>query len=106
MVSNKSKLFIKVNGVIGSRKRICTFCNNTIEGVEKVVETTRKLRCGPYFPQLAYLQSAVGKIDTLGRAVVCLSCFHQLLRQWSTYEQKNVPFQRRKYSYISGKVNS
>ena len=99
----QTKLFIKVDGVIGPRRRICTFCNGAIKDVEKVVETTRKLRRGPYFPQLAYLQSPVGKIDRLGRAIVCLSCFHQLLRQWNTYENNNVPVQRRVYKHVSGK---
>ncbi len=100
--SSEAKLFIKVDGVVGDRRRICIFCNNTIFGAEKIVETTRKLRRGPYFPQLAHLQSSVGKIDTLGRAVVCLPCFHQLVRQWNSYEMKNIPMSRRAYKHISG----
>ena len=101
--SQQAKLFIKVDGVIGDRRRICTFCNSTIHGAEKVVETTRKLRRAPYFPQLAHLQSSVGKIDTMGRAVVCLQCFHELLRQWNTYEMKNIPMSMRTYKHVSGK---
>lgn len=101
--SHQAKLFIKVDGVIGERRQICLFCNNTIHGVEKVVETTRKLRRGPYFPQLAHLQSSVGKIDTMGRAVVCLACFHQLLRQWNSFEMNNIPMSERIYKHVSGK---
>ena len=101
-----AKLFIKVNGVVGQRRKICAFCNSAIYEAEKFVETRRKLRRGPYFPQLAYLDSSVGKLDYMGRAIVCLSCFHVLLRQWNTYELNNIAVSMRTYTYVPGMMQN
>ena len=80
---------------------LCTFCNRPTGGLEKKLFATEQTK-GPFFPVLANLQGSKTKLDSLGRAVVCGACFHHLLRQWSSYERRGVPFRKREYKVITG----
>ena len=79
----------------------CTFCNNSTNGFEKRLFATAQPK-GPFFPVLAELQGKKTKLDDLGRAVVCVACFHHLLRQWSSYERRGIPVRKREYNIITG----
>ncbi|CAH3172314.1 unnamed protein product, partial [Porites evermanni] len=52
-------------------------------------------------PVLAELQRDQTKLDLLGRAVVCVACFHHLLRQWSSFERRGIPIRKREYNIIT-----
>lgn len=80
---------------------LCTFCNNSTNGFEKRLFATTQPK-GPFFPVLAEVQGKKTTLDSLGRAVVCVACFHHLLRQWSSFERRGVPLRRREYNIISG----
>ena len=80
---------------------LCTFCNSSTNGFGKKLFATEQTK-GPFFPILAKLQGPNTKLDLLGRAVVCGTCFHDLLRQWSSYERRGIPFRKREYKVISG----
>ena len=80
---------------------LCTFCNNSTNGFEKRLFATEQPK-GPFFPVLAELQGAKSKLDILGRAVVCVACFHHLLRQWSSFERRGIPVRKREYNIITG----
>ena len=80
---------------------ICTFCNNSTNGFEKRLFATTQPK-GPFFPVLAELQGKKTKLDDLGRAVVCVACFHHLLRQWSSFERRGIPVRKREYNIITG----
>ena len=87
------------NGTAGFS--LCFFCNNSTNGLEKRLFATLQPK-GPFFPVLADLQGKGKKLDALGRAVVCVACFHHLLRQWSSYERRGIPIRKREYSIIAG----
>ena len=80
---------------------LCTFCNNSTNGFEKRLFATTQPK-GPFFPVLAEVQGKKTTLDGLGRAVVCVACFHHLLRQWSSFERRGIPLQKREYNIISG----
>ena len=80
---------------------LCTFCNKSTNGFEKRLFATTQPK-GPFFPVLAELQGRKTKLDDLGRAVVCVACFHHLLRQWSSYERRSIPVPKREYNIITG----
>lgn len=80
---------------------LCTFCNNSTNGFEKRLFATQQPK-GPFFPVLAELHGKKTKLDDLGRAVVCVACFHHLLRQWSSYERRGIPVRMREYNIITG----
>lgn len=80
---------------------LCTFCNNSTNGFEKRLFATAQPK-GPFFPVLAELQGKKTKLDDLGRAVVCVACFHHLLRQWSSFERRGIPVRKREYNIITG----
>ena len=80
---------------------LCTFCNNSTNGFEKRLFATTQPK-GPFFPVLAEVQGKKTTLDDLGRAVVCVACFHHLLRQWSSFERRGVPLRKREYNIISG----
>jgi len=80
---------------------LCTFCNNSTNGFEKRLFATTQPK-GPFFPVLAEVQGRRTTLDDLGRAVVCVACFHHLLRQWSSFERRGVPLRKREYNIISG----
>lgn len=81
--------------------KLCTFCNNSTNGFEKRLFATTQPK-GPFFPVLAELQGKKTKLDDLGRAVVCVACFHHLLRQWSSFERRGIPVRKREYNIITG----
>lgn len=83
---------------------ICTFCNNSTNGYEKRLFAVEQPK-GPFFPVLAVLQRDKTKLDVLGRAVVCVACFHHLLRQWSSFERRGIPIRKREYNIITGMLN-
>lgn len=80
---------------------LCTFCNNSTSGFEKRLFATTQPK-GPFFPVLADVEGRKTTLDDLGRAVVCVACFHHLLRQWSSFERRGVPLRKREYNIISG----
>lgn len=80
---------------------LCTFCNNSTSGFEKRLFATTQPK-GPFFPVLADVEGRKTSLDDLGRAVVCVACFHHLLRQWSSFERRGVPLRKREYNIISG----
>ena len=80
---------------------LCTFCNNSTNGFEKRLFATEQPK-GPFFPILAELQESKTKLDLLGRAIVCVACFHHLLRQWSSFERRGIPVRKREYNIIAG----
>lgn len=94
-----SELESTTNGETGFT--ICTFCNNSTNGFEKRLFATEQPK-GPFFPVLVELQGSKTKLDLLGRAVVCVACFHHLLRQWSSFERRGIPVRKREYNIITG----
>ena len=80
---------------------LCTFCNNSTNGFEKRLFAKEQPK-GPFFPVLAELQGSKTQLDLLGRAVVCVACFHHLLRQWSSFERRGIPVRKREYNIITG----
>ena len=81
---------------------VCTFCNSSTNGFEKKLFTTPQPK-GPFFPILAEMETGVnGDPDELGRTIVCVACFHHLLRQWSSYERRCIPLAKRCYKLITG----
>lgn len=81
---------------------VCTFCNSSTNGFDKKLFTSPQPK-GPFFPVLAEMENAInGMPDELGRVVVCVACFHHLLRQWSSYERRCIPLSKRNYNLITG----
>lgn len=81
--------------------KLCTFCNNAKNGCDKwlyVIEQDRS----PFFPILGTIRGAKTIYDESGKALVCIACFHHLLRQWSSFDRRRVPLQKREYSLVTG----
>lgn len=95
----KSELHSTTNGE--TVFSLCTFCNNSTNGFDKKLFATEQPK-GPFFPVLAELDGSKAKLDLLGRAVVCVACFHHLLRQWSSFERRGIPVRKREYNIITG----
>ena len=91
-----------------ARKKIfsvCTFCSNSTNGFDKKLFTAPQAK-GPYFPILAEMKcGSEHETDELDRAIVCVACFHHLLRQWSSYERRCIPLSKRNYKLITGMQN-
>ena len=91
------------NGQTPKQCKLCTFCNNSTNGYEKRLFTEPQPK-GPFFPILTEIEGASIDLDELGRAVVCIACFHHLLRQWSSFERRGIPLQKRVYNLVTGTV--
>ncbi|XP_048587859.1 trichohyalin isoform X2 [Nematostella vectensis] len=89
------------NAAIPAELRLCTFCNKPTNGYEKWL-FARSQDKGPFFPVLSEIRGDSAWCDDLGRALVCVACFHHLLRQWSSFERRGIPLKKRDYLLIPG----
>lgn len=83
--------------------RLCTFCNNSTNGFDKWLYVSEQAK-SPFFPILGTIRGQETIYDDSGKALVCIACFHHLLRQWSSFDRRRVPLQKREYSLIAGTV--
>lgn len=82
--------------------KLCTFCNNSTNGFDKWLHASEQDK-GPFFPILAEIRGEDSVFDDLGRWLVCVACFHHLLRQWSSYERRCIPLKKRQYNLVGGR---
>jgi len=81
--------------------KLCTFCNNSTNGYDKWLYVTEQDR-SPFFPVLGTIRGKNTIYDESRKALVCIACFHHLLRQWSSFDRRRVPLQKREYSLVTG----
>jgi len=87
---------------MSERVRLCAACDAPSPGPAKRLYYQHR-DFGPFFPILEEQRSKSNSfLFGGGRALVCTSCANHLLRQWSSYEQKWTPLQRRTYTLLSG----
>lgn len=82
--------------------KLCTFCNNSTNGYDKWLYVSEQTK-SPFFPILGQIRGEQTIYDDAGKALVCIACFHHLLRQWSSFDRRRIPQQKREYSLIAGR---
>ncbi|KAK3747560.1 hypothetical protein QZH41_015794, partial [Actinostola sp. cb2023] len=86
---------------MGERQRLCAACDTPSPGPTKRLYYQHR-DYGPFFPILEERRrKSNGFLFSAGRVIVCTGCANHLQRQWSAYEQKWTPRERRTYTLLS-----